>query len=897
MQFVTELSLNTSVQYVVEVVATNNVGLSVSAVSLPFVVDDTPPECVLSPQFDVASFSLRPGTQFDRSVLSMSWLFRDEESPVWTHSVSLLTHHDGHVPVSRVLLGDVTRATLSLQANQQLQDGNRYVARLDACNAAGLCTTAHSPDILIDSSPPEIGGFVEPLTWQNVDAQKSVIMLSWSGFDDAHSGIALYHVQIGSSYSGSELSGGVISVPHNDSATVQNVAAELAANIVPYSMLYVSIWAENGAGLVSDTAKVGLLALKTGSEHGRLEIEKHSCDFHYCNRDCTCAVLHRPCAAGDQIPDCLEPLPVPDVLRVIDGSPGHAVTMTASSTCLRAFWTLTSPAHTISRYEWTVGLQGDEPGSPIFDLVRDKVWHDVDLQEQNVYCLPGNRSLSHGGRYVYYLRAWHSFSEWSVHESPGVLVDSTPPALTSRWVREMDSTFSHELDFTTDATVLYLDWASVFRDAESGVQHYIMSVGTTAGGNELVGPVNMGNATRTVLENLSLVAGLQYFTTIHAYNGLGMVTSMTSDGIVLDVEPPMPGVVFTAASFQDAAHGSGDMEVSWHGFEDLHSFIHHYEWAVAGPNQTAEELEFRECGLESAVRVQGLQEGAPYVAYVRAVDAASHASRVVASREFRVDRSAPEGYACTQPTAVLANVSVTCEGATCSVNESISLQAGQACLVTLHAQHPEPLTGARLQLARMFDWIHLAREAPGSFSHSSLYSAGAAAETVSPLIHQYAGGDASGLTMDVWLCSRTDHSSTPLSLRQTGPVGVRLQWAIRDSGSGLRGFRVGVGTSVGGFQLQPLTDVGLSFSASMAVAAQHGQSVYAVVVAEDGAGLTAAFSAGPLTIDWTPPLLTDLTVSFEETGSGPEWTVAAAWTATEEESELQDCHWQIGKSI
>ena len=302
---------------------------------------------------------------------------------------------------------------------------------------------------------------------------------------------------ISSSYSGSDISGGVLTVPHNASADIQQYTATLTGNIVPYTTMYLTVWAENAAGLLSDPAKVGVFVLKSGHEHGRLDIEKHSCDYHYCNLDCTCAVLHRPCSPGEDLPECLDALPV-NVVQLTDGMPDYPLSITSSSTCLRAFWKQVDMSEPIMRYEWTVGLKGDEPGVPIFDVIKDKVWHDVDLREESLYCLPGNRSLEHGQKFVYYIRAWHDFDKFSMYESPGVLVDTTAPGVGIRTVRETDYTFTTELDFTANTSVLYVDWSAVFRDPESGIDHYEMSVGTTPGGNEVHGPINMENANRTV---------------------------------------------------------------------------------------------------------------------------------------------------------------------------------------------------------------------------------------------------------------------------------------------------------------------------------------------------------------------------------------------------------------
>ena len=72
--------------------------------------------------------------------------------------------------------------------------------------------------------------------------------------------------------------------------------------------------------------------------------------------------------------------------------------------------------------------------------------------------------------------------------------------------------------------------------------------------------------------------------------------------------------------------------------------------------------------------------------------------------------------------------------------------------------------------------------------------------------------------------------------------------------------------------------------------------VYAVVVAENKAGLTSSFFADPDTIDWSPPVIENLQVELLQTGI-TEFTIAASWKTTDEESNVQDCYWTLGQNM
>ena len=54
-------------------------------------------------------------------------------------------------------------------------------------------------------------------------------------------------------------------------------------------------------------------------------------------------------------------------------------------------------------------------------------------------------------------------------------------------------------------------------------------------------------------ENLNLVPGLPYYVTVTACNAADLCTSVTSDGVVVDDSPPVPGRVY------DGGPGSGSV--------------------------------------------------------------------------------------------------------------------------------------------------------------------------------------------------------------------------------------------------------------------------------------------------------------------------------------------------
>ncbi|XP_053396792.1 uncharacterized protein LOC123551182 [Mercenaria mercenaria] len=185
----TGLNLPPQTELYATVTAYNKVRLNVTQTSDSFYVDATPPVMSIKPNFVLENNNIagKKG-QWDKSVVKIYWKFDDDESPIAYHDVSLVTHHEGHTPVEHVQLRPVNEFTIHLDGKSWLHDGDTYFVIITSCNLAGLCSSARSVDLIIDSSPPHLGGFKSPMVWKNLNTSlgewKSNITLSWYGFQD-----------------------------------------------------------------------------------------------------------------------------------------------------------------------------------------------------------------------------------------------------------------------------------------------------------------------------------------------------------------------------------------------------------------------------------------------------------------------------------------------------------------------------------------------------------------------------------------------------------------------------------------------------------------------------------------------------------------------------------------
>lgn len=212
-------------------------------------------------------------------------------------------------------------------------------------------------------------------------------------------------------------------------------------------------------------------------------------------------------------------------------------------------------------------------------------------------------------------------------------------------------------------------------------------------------PSNVHSADET---GLNLKPGTRFFGTVRAINSVGLSTTASTDGIVVDQEVPLVGVVLDGDHLGDVQYQSSTSALSahWHGFFDRHSFIKKYLFGIGGSPGMWDVSSLHDVGL----RLRGeklslnLASGRRYFATVVAVDAAGLHSPPVGSDGVTVDTSPPIVVACRNFSGNLIENSTfkNKTNATFSEGESIGnwvLFRGQANLFTSGTQHGILLSG------------------------------------------------------------------------------------------------------------------------------------------------------------------------------------------------------------
>nr|MBC8343476.1 T9SS type A sorting domain-containing protein [Bacteroidota bacterium] len=121
----------------------------------------------------------------------------------------------------------------------------------------------------------------------------------------------------------------------------------------------------------------------------------------------------------------------------------------------------------------------------------------------------------------------------SIVSSNGLIVDIEPPG--QGFVN--DGSFT-DLNWYNQDTSLTAFWTG-FSDALSGVKDYTISIGTTAGMEDVMTWTNVGSDTTGTFDGLELAETITYYFNVIASDSVGNVgTVVSSDGITIDLSPP-----------------------------------------------------------------------------------------------------------------------------------------------------------------------------------------------------------------------------------------------------------------------------------------------------------------------------------------------------------------------
>ena len=166
--------------------------------------------------------------------------------------------------------------------------------------------------------------------------------------------------------------------------------------------------------------------------------------------------------------------------------------------------------------------------------------------------------------------------------SGGFLFDITPPKAG----KVRDGLTSVDTQYLTASDSVAANW-DVFTDLDSGIVTCYFGVGTSTSKTDVSGFIETGNVTTFKQTGMKLSQGVKYYVHIKCTNGVGLNTTETSDGALVDLTEPVNGTV-TTVKYQVSLT---EIRANWYGFEDPDTDIESYSWAIGSQSPSSTTIQ------------------------------------------------------------------------------------------------------------------------------------------------------------------------------------------------------------------------------------------------------------------------------------------------------------------
>ncbi|CAC5375361.1 unnamed protein product [Mytilus coruscus] len=651
--------------------AYNKAGLYSESTSNGVTVDVSGPDVIEKPFFTRNLGSIVEGTSVLRSTLRLKWSVQDMQSSIQRQYLSLSSHMYGELNTSKITVNGVAREyTLT---DLDLHDGGSYYVKLIVCNGAQICTETETDRILVDSTPPSSGMFAISTSHAANLQRHTRGWMTWSeyrlniallGFIDLHSDIDKYYVSVGRDFMADNLNkvpGTPMVFYHNDSITEYLDEGPIQLFVVPTQQLnnldtvFISVWGVNKVGLSSSLVHYQF-QLVSG---GYLDLLRR-CAPLTCLGHCVCSSLGARChpngnACTDVSADNRNTLITVSDLTDFSGSNDNDIQFTPSNSHLSAKWKIVkrqgmSPLW----YEWSVGLSSQELPRGVINTTTDPLWRYSGQKMEVIHCLKIGQQLTELLTYSIFVRVWYSSNAYAIFKSNGVTVVSEPVAVNRQRgaavVEKVPSFWKNDVDFIKPGSLFTLNWENVFIGPPGMIEKFNVYLSSFKGGADLhkVNEDIDSSVSALNISRLNMIPGVRYYSNVVAYTFSGLQTSVCSDGIMVDSNPPVTGVIYDGLGLHDLVfqNKSDVLAATWHGFTDIGSGIERYAWCVGAKkiDQNCEVLPLKHVGIQTSVSSMlpsHLHDGQQVFNKLMAVDGVGHSTDLVSSNGVTIDITPP----------------------------------------------------------------------------------------------------------------------------------------------------------------------------------------------------------------------------------------------------------------
>ena len=478
-----------------------------------------------------------------KELLRADWSASDKESGLKSVSWGLGTNAEANdVKNFTEVLPSLTNISISSVSFQQ---GRTCFLNVFAINNGGLTSKSSSSAIIIDRSSPNSGSvgayYTFPRVYNQTEAEvpNSSFVVTWTGFSDIESGIKETSWAIGTDCEILKQNKGNL---YTEVAADDSVGGVIIQNqtLLVNETYFVAVRVTNYVGLHSTVCSPGMLV-----EMGKLSAG---------------VVSDGPITSANDIDFQLDD---------------------------RAIWAhwrgFEDPVFGISRYNWCIrDLPPNLSGLDACTLPFMKV-HHLKTKASRFH----NLTLTHGKKYYVTVKAENTRGDTVMSSSDGVVIDRTPPIPKSIHIAPSSG---KETLFLTSLSAPVVTWS--IDDPESGISHFILSVGSFPFQSDLLASQRIDRLSRSLdldKVNFTLYKGLMFYVTVTGVNMLGLDTVLVSQQVVVDWTPPENGEIVDGnrtmpmtGVFIDSDYQS-DKETlfaHWSGIEDYESGVIEYQWCV-----------------------------------------------------------------------------------------------------------------------------------------------------------------------------------------------------------------------------------------------------------------------------------------------------------------------------
>jgi len=261
----------------------------------------------------------------------------------------------------------------------------------------------------------------------------------------------------------------------------------------------------------------------------------------------------------------------------------------------------------ITKYEWKI--LRNMSGEDVTAFVKVPLTQTTPLMDR--------LSLKAGSTYRIALRGTNAAGLQAVIETNGFIPDNTSPHCEGGVIDVSDEMDTSDVDFVKELKSIQAKWKC--SDRESNIRSQLVGVGTYPGGDDirafekldLLPQTTIDSVFFVQLSDITIFANVRYHVTIKIINGAGLKKTISSDGILIDLTPPMvaPTYIKDGKGEMDKNYTSERFSYSAHweqAFSDAESGLVEYRMGLGTKPGLADIKAFSTVGSQTNETITGI---------------------------------------------------------------------------------------------------------------------------------------------------------------------------------------------------------------------------------------------------------------------------------------------------